>query len=94
VLGEAHALGGEPVDVGCADLLLTVTARFAVSQVIGQNKYNIGFVPGTSAPGDPSRHGQRQCTRSNDFEKLPPLQRVALHENLLAELGNMFNWEW
>ncbi len=34
MLGEQHALGGKPVQVGCAELLLSQAAQITVAQVV------------------------------------------------------------
>ena len=40
-LGEAHAGGGEGIDVGSADALLAVTAEVAVAEVVGEDEQDV-----------------------------------------------------
>jgi len=42
VLREHHAITGNSVDIWCGELLLTVTAKIAISKVIGKNKDDVG----------------------------------------------------
>ncbi len=41
--GEAHALRGELVNIGCFDSLLAIAAKITVAQVIGQDEDDGGF---------------------------------------------------
>ena len=40
-LGEKHDAGSEGIDVGCLDELLTITADFAESQIIGDDEDDV-----------------------------------------------------
>jgi hypothetical protein len=42
-LRKAHSLGRELIDIRSFDSLLAITAEFAVTQVIRENKNNVGF---------------------------------------------------
>jgi hypothetical protein len=42
-LGEADAIGGEAVDVGGLDALLSVAAEVAVTEIVGEDENNIGL---------------------------------------------------
>ena len=47
VVGETDSLGGEAVDVWSFDFLLAVAAKFAVAEVVGQDKDDVGLFLGS-----------------------------------------------
>ena len=42
--GEANAVGGELVDVGCAEIFLTVAGDITVAEVVGDDIDDVGFL--------------------------------------------------
>jgi|694.fasta_scaffold131647_6 hypothetical protein len=42
--GEADAVGGELVDVGCAEIFLTVAGDIAVTEVVGDDVDDVGLL--------------------------------------------------
>ena len=42
--GEAHAVGGELVDVGSAEMFLAVAGDVAVTEVVGDDVDDVGFL--------------------------------------------------
>src|SRR5215813_10577000 len=39
---KAHARGGQPVDVRCANLLVAVAAQHPVAETVGKDEYDVG----------------------------------------------------
>jgi hypothetical protein len=56
VVREAHAIGGQAVDVGRFEFLLAEATYVAIAQVVAQDKHNVG----------PPRRGLRWRHRDNE----------------------------
>ena len=52
VMGEADSFFGQLVNIGSLDFGLSVGAEFAISEVIGQNKNDVGLGLGGDCGGD------------------------------------------
>jgi hypothetical protein len=55
VAGEAGALGGETINVRCADFFLPVAAEFAVAEVVGQDEDEVRLRRRSHTPDWPRR---------------------------------------
>ena len=62
VAGEAHALRGQPVEVGCWDLLLAIATQLPPTEVVGKDE---DHVEGPLVRADPGR----LCPRGSGFQQ-------------------------
>ena len=60
-VGEAHALFGQPVDVGGLDLRRPIATQVAVAQIVGQDENDIR----QSAAGSPKRQAEQKQAAGN-----------------------------
>ncbi len=67
VRGEAHALGGEPVDVRRADLLLPVAAHLTHAEVIGQDVDDVRLA--AAGGGLPQRQRERRRPQARGLDE-------------------------
>ena len=69
MLRKPHSLAGQAIQVGCANFFLAVTAKFTISQVISQNKDNVGLLTGA---GECGSQVDAQREKNEMFGKEPP----------------------
>src|SRR6516165_5797958 len=64
-LREAHAGGGDTVDVGCGEIPPSVTGQIGIAEIVGQNKKNVGLHRALAAR-------LRECCRSERTASIKP----------------------
>ena len=88
VLGAAHALGGEPVDVGRGQDGVAVAAQIAVAEVVGHHQNDVGAAAGQRVPARYVGPGKKSapciiiscCLTASPFTRgtYSPVQRGSL----------------
>jgi len=68
VTQETHALPGQPVEVGRADLLLAVRTQFGVAQIVGHDEHDVGSPGLRSKDGRHDRRVQHEQQDGQDGE--------------------------